>query len=330
MRADLSSSSAAAQVSRKPAATTRLEQSDRQQKCYRSELFDKSAGKCDLFGGVVDCQSGRDCPNGQWVTPVWSVINNTFLNLSEKTSPNAAIWLEKSLGGNMVGDFRIKGNIIWNGAGFVNARNSPGAGTAGALQKIIGCSADCDDDHFSANIILGTKQTTWKAGAVLSNCPSPAASCPDFAAATFDDPVYGQLFRNFTGGVYGVRDFHAWAKRATAWGDVGADTDQLPEIRNLRVTTTDTRAMIQWQVTDPISVVPCIIHAGTTPDLESSHSYNLDNVVPFLRPGNCQRFRPTTGTILTRMMATRDRRLKECCCSETRCRCHRAERTGTC
>ena len=93
----------------------------------------------------------------------------------------------------------------------------------------------------------------------------------------YEDPQYGTLFvkEDFNRGLYRVRNGH-FAKGAANGKDLGADIDQLPQIRNLRVETTDQAVLFKYRVTSPIQNIPCVVEVSTKRD--------LSGLIPDLNP----------------------------------------------
>jgi hypothetical protein len=119
-------------------------------------------------------------------------------------------------------------------------------------------------------------------GTVLSNCPGVAACNQDW---DYEDPQYGRLFRNRSAGLLKVQDTNTWAKRVLDDGsDVGADPDELPEIRNLTVTPTNRSALFSWSVTNPIAHIPCVVEVNETPDFQAGrYAGELSDIATYHR-----------------------------------------------
>ena len=108
----------------------------------------------------------------------------------------------------------------------------------------------------------------YTTGATYNLCPTDKRCNINWQ---YDDPQYGTLFarEDFNHGIYRVRDGH-FAKGAANGKDLGADMDQLPQIRNLRVETTDRAALFKYRVTTPIQNIPCVVEVSTKRDLAES------------------------------------------------------------
>jgi hypothetical protein len=150
----------------------------------------------------------------------------------------------------------------------------------------------------------------------ISGNPYPliCSACPSFAArkAALDNKTVGGY--TFTNNVVAGENLFSWPKGNydTAWGaigftdigksdyrlrnsnsfvgrgtdgkDLGADTTQLPLIRNLTVTPTDRLALFTWSVTEPIQDIPCVIEVSADRDLSTTIS-DMDPT-RYARPGS--------------------------------------------
>jgi hypothetical protein len=167
-------------------------------------------------------------------------------------------------------------------SGGVVSGNIWSRGSTGSMAWATGYGGDNADDggviindyfpgiarggEWGKNIILGASITGFPSGTVWSGCPTPLP-CITSTAAT---PKWNEVFVDPEGGNFTLRDDH-WGKRALPDGsDLGADPNQLAEIRHLIVTPTDRRVYFQWNVTRPIAHIPCVVEVHTAPDLEST------------------------------------------------------------
>lgn len=112
--------------------------------------------------------------------------------------------------------------------------------------------------QFKRNVIIGsptgaTYPSGYPAGEVFNNCATSSA-CP--ADWSYSDGTYGRLFRHWdrdkvfwNHGLLKVRLNH-WAEGSMPNGDdVGADPDQVPEIRSMVATPTDRAVAITYTPT---------------------------------------------------------------------------------
>ena len=170
------------------------------------------------------------------------------------------------------GDGKILNNIFPRGsaAGIAGGPHQEGSST---LDNLLCGGSPCPESQFDKNIVAGADLSRYNTGTTYNLCPD-RRRC--------DDPQYGSLFENFQAGIYRVRDDHVAKRGGTDGADIGADFDQLPQIRDLRVETTDRLALLTYQISKPIEQIPCVLEVSTERDL-SSPIPDLDTF-RFLRP----------------------------------------------
>ena len=184
------------------------------------------------------------------------------------------------------GDTRILNNIfprtqLGNQAGVTGANFDEG--TASLDNVACGGGKACTADFFNKNIIAGVDLRKYTTGINYNLCPTDARCTINF---DFDHPQYGKLFDDLSAGVYRVREGHIAKRGGTDGKDIGADYDQLPQIRKLRIETTDRVGLFKYNVSEPIKQIPCVI--------EVSDKRDLSTIIPdlnasvFLRPGTDQ------------------------------------------
>jgi hypothetical protein len=71
---------------------------------------------------------------------------------------------------------------------------------------------------------------------------------------------------------YRLENGSPFVGRGTDGKDIGADTTQLPLIRDLTVTPTDRLALLTWSVTEPMQGIPCVIEVSADRDLSTTIS----------------------------------------------------------
>jgi hypothetical protein len=65
--------------------------------------------------------------------------------------------------------------------------------------------------------------------------------------------------------------------------DIGADTDDIPNIQGLSVTPTDRMVLFQWSVTAPIENIPCVVEVNETPDFMGRYAGELSDIGTYYR-----------------------------------------------
>ena len=124
----------------------------------------------------------------------------------------------------------------------------------------------CPASQWNENIIAGVLITNRYdcLGDTENLCATDAACTPDL---DYDDPTYGKLFTNTANELYVVDGSNAtihFAKRGGSDGqDIGADYLRLPLIRDVQVTPTDDKALVEFWVHPPIRDIPCVIQVKT-------------------------------------------------------------------
>jgi hypothetical protein len=158
-------------------------------------------------------------------------------------------------------------------ASLQTAQYQPGGG--GNLYEHVAMVRDicdgmnpCPTDRWDGNVFAGgnVASFTTSPGRVWNLCGTTLPFLPSCGVANANwDLLYpGRTKRN-----YHVNNDKAEFKRMSAFGqDIGADTDQLAEIRELNVTPTDRMVLFTWQVTDPVKDIPCVIEVNTSPDID--------------------------------------------------------------
>jgi uncharacterized protein (TIGR03437 family) len=176
------------------------------------------------------------------------------------------------------GDGKILNNILPRGslAGIAGGPHQEGSPT---LDNLLCGGNRCPESQFDRNIIVGVNRSRYTTGTTYNLCPGSGACEINW---DYDDPRYGRLFENFNAGAYRVREGHYAKGGGTDGADIGADFEQLPQIRNLRVETTDRQALLSYEVSKPIEHIPCVIEVSMDRDLFALIP-DLDPV-RFLRP----------------------------------------------
>ena len=109
---------------------------------------------------------------------------------------------------------------------------------------------------------------------VHSLCSDTSTTCtPDWE---YDDPVYGVLFQDYTGGDYSVRSGHYAFNSGIDGRSWGADPNKLSRISDIVVAPTTTTALISWRVSPPESRRSCSVAVSTDPDPMQEGSYVTD------------------------------------------------------
>ena len=217
------------------------------------------------------------------------ILHNTFYAGFTYPYSFVEVTAKSTTGANFPGDNSMVGNIWprW-GAAFRSSVGNDGGSTLNIF-PCAGATADnCTAQQWDKNVIVGapTGTTNFRRGSVLSNCPT-SASCPEdwsFAGLQADGNSYGPLLRNPAAGLFGVQNEHGWAKRSMPDGsDIGADTDDIPNIQGLSVTPTDRMVLFQWSVTAPIQNIPCVVEVNETPDFTGRYAGELSDISTYYR-----------------------------------------------
>jgi len=114
----------------------------------------------------------------------------------------------------------------------------------------------CPDGMVSPNLIAGANRKIYPPN-TFNLCPTEAACDADLGGAGFVDPGDNDY------SLAGDSPFRGVASDGT---DLGVDTQTLPQIRNLRVFTTSTKAVVYYKLSEPIQHIPCVLEAGRRPD----------------------------------------------------------------
>lgn len=196
-----------------------------------------------------------------------------------RNAPVAGIHFEGG-GEQHAGDGELLNNIFPRGA-QAGVRGGPHDEGSASLNSILCGGKPCPLAQYSKNIIAGADLRKYTTGETYNLCPDNVRCEINW---DFDDPRSGKLFDDYSAGVFRVREGH-FAKRGAADGkDIGADYDQLPQIRKLLIETTDRIALVKYNVTDPIQHIPCVIEVSDQRDLSTSIPDLNPN--PFFRPGS--------------------------------------------
>jgi hypothetical protein len=194
------------------------------------------------------------------------ILHNTFYAPHRTAWFGADISVSQSTGANFPGDARFVGNIWPRWIGGLH-HDSTGNDGGNAL-KYFPCqgqpAANCTTRQWDRNVIVGspTAPNNYRFGSVLSNCPTSSACLEDwtFSGAQPNGETYASLFRDASSGLFEIQNDHQWAKRAVDDGsDIGADTSQVPDIRQLTAIPTDRLVMFHWTVTPAIAEIPCVV-----------------------------------------------------------------------
>ena len=104
---------------------------------------------------------------------------------------------------------------------------------------------------FTNNVVAGENLSLWPSGNYGTA----------WGAISFTDAGKGD---------YRLRNGSPFVGRGTDGKDLGADTTQLPLIRDLTVTPTDRLALFTWSVTEPIRNIACVIEVSAGRDLSTT------------------------------------------------------------
>ena len=139
---------------------------------------------------------------------------------------------------------------------------------------------------WGKNIVLGASSApgTWPADTVWTGCPSTAPCITSTAHTDRLESLWSQVFRDPLAGDFTLREDHPGKRAMPDGSDIGADTTQLPEIRNLTVSATSRMVLFRWNVSEPIRDIPCVAELHTAPDFESgSYAGELSKINEYYR-----------------------------------------------
>lgn len=127
----------------------------------------------------------------------------------------------------------------------------------------------CPVERWDRNIFAGGNVSSFSGspGLVWNLCGSIDPFLP--GACGNGSANWEFLFQDRGRGRYRVKNEAESFKRASSFGqDIGADVSQLAEINDLEVKPTDRMVLFTWQVTEPMSHIPCVIELNTSPDMD--------------------------------------------------------------
>ncbi|MCW5977238.1 MAG: hypothetical protein KIT09_04135 [Bryobacteraceae bacterium] len=204
------------------------------------------------------------------------IHNNTIFG---RNAPVTAIQLE-GRGDLHAGDAELLNNIFPRGnqGGIRGASHTEGSSS---LDNLLCGGKPCPVTQFNKNIIAGVDLRRYSTGETYNLCSTNTGCGIDW---DFDDPRYGRLFANYSGGDYSVREGNFAKRGGTDGADIGADFNQLPQIRDLVIETTDRQALFKYRLTEPIQRIPCVVEVSDQRDLSTS----IPDLNPslFSRPGS--------------------------------------------
>jgi hypothetical protein len=219
-------------------------------------------GANQTYGGVH--QNPHEAP--------FTIEHNTFYSPGEATK--GTLYTEYAGSGAATIYYPRNDNVtrynIFPGSTSAYPIRSGLSNATGHIKKWVGCDAPCPQAQLHKNwsagsvILTGTPTDAFRNGCttLTTNCTAPAAW--DFSYAD------GKLFRSTSGGDFRIRPTSTWARTTDTGRPIGADLNEVPLIKNLRVTTTDTTITFNYQLTNPIKNVSCALELHGAPDFESS------------------------------------------------------------
>ena len=158
-------------------------------------------------------------------------------------------------------------------AGLQTGQYQPGGGGnlfehAAMVRDLCDGMNPCPKERWDGNVFAGGNLATFTTspGRVWNLCGTTLPFLPACGAtnANWDLLYPGRSKRN-----YRVNSDKAEFKQMSVFGqDIGADTDQLAEIRELNVTPTDRMVLFTWKITEPVKDIPCVTEVNTSPDMD--------------------------------------------------------------
>lgn len=167
------------------------------------------------------------------------------------------------------GDTVMTDNLLEKGTsgGFKNQNSSPSTSEGDpSIDRALCNGATCTSSQWDENLIAGVNTALYTRGNTYNLCSSAAACAVNW---DYDDPTYGRLFEDFSNGKYIVRDGHIRQRGGTDGRDLGADFLDLPLILDDEVVPLDDKVLFRYNVTAPISEIPCVFEISTSKDMSS-------------------------------------------------------------
>ena len=215
----------------------------------------------------------------------WTVANNLFTDIDSKTYGSGNERLLQMTGIPFMGPVWFEHNtlvspsttaaLILDRAGIpdqpVYFRNNilqrgregvKGSGRTEGVQTIefyLCGGKPCEDGAVSGNVIAGADLRVYPQG-TRNLCPTERSCDPDYSGMNFADPAKEN---------YSLADASPLKHAAASGADPGADMRTLPQIRNLRVEPTSTKAILYYDLSQPIQNIPCVLEVSTKRDLSA-------------------------------------------------------------
>jgi hypothetical protein len=117
----------------------------------------------------------------------------------------------------------------------------------------------CEEGAVDGNIIAGVDLRLYPQR-TMNLCPTERSCTPDYSVLKFADPSKGD---------YSLTADAPLRAAATDGGDIGVDMSQLPRIRNLRVHTAPTKAVVYYDLSPSIQHIPCVLEVSTKRDFSA-------------------------------------------------------------
>jgi hypothetical protein len=122
------------------------------------------------------------------------------------------------------------------------------------------CVGPCPEGTVSPNLIAGVNRNIYPPN-TFNLCPTAAACAADLSGVKFTNPQDND---------YSLSQESPFRGVASDGDDLGVNMRSLAQIRGLRAVATSTKAILYYQLSEPIQNIPCVVEAGRRPDFSDS------------------------------------------------------------
>ena len=176
-------------------------------------------------------------------------------NTAISGSSGATLLLER-MGAEVVNEPIVFRNNILQKSPELGIRGSGAAEGTRTFEAYLCAGQPCDTSSISPNVIAGVNRNTYPPN-TFNLCPTAAACDADLSGAKFTD----SSDNNFS-----LAEDSPFRGAASDGSDLGVNARTLPRIQNLRVAATSNKAVVYYQLSEPIQHIPCVLEAGRRPD----------------------------------------------------------------
>ncbi len=176
-------------------------------------------------------------------------------NTVVSTFSGATMLLDR-LGSEPLNEQVVFRNNILQRSSITGVRGSGSSEGTPTFEMYMCGSQPCQEGLVSPNVIAGANRNIYP--------PYTFNLCP--AAAACDSDLSGAKFTDASDNDFSLAEDSPFRGAASDGGDLGVDMRTLPQIRRLRVDTTATKAVLHYQLSEPIQHIPCVLEVGRRPD----------------------------------------------------------------